>query len=504
MKYSSSIIGLATTISLIHAVLSLPLEQEVFTASPSIKPLVDTQSLQSYVTEDKLRKRAEDLYSIAKASIPEYNHPTRVIGSAGHNGTIDYVLDFLDSHADYFDYYTQSFTVTSGRIRGHSFEVGGKTIKSGAVQLSPPTPDKQPVSAKLSYAGEGCYPSDFVNSEGTIALIKRGTCLYSDKSVNAGNAGAIAAVVFNVIDGDDLNSVTLGTPKQEHVPTFVITKADGETLVAEIENGQEISGTVSMNSEVYNTLTTNVVAETLLGDHENVVMLGSHSDSVAAGPGINDDGSGSISIIEVAEALTNFNVTNAVRFAWWAAEEEGLLGSDYYVSQLSLEENSKIRLFMDYDMMASPNYAYQVYDANNVDNPPGSFELKQLYTDFYESLGLNYTFVAFDGRSDYDAFIKNGIPGGGFMTGAEVHKTAQEVEMFGGVVDEQYDQCYHLLCDDLTNPAYDAWVVNTKAIANSVATYANTFEKFPTRSIDAISTMSRVPKFQYHGHFLVL
>ncbi len=191
--------------------------------------------------------------------------------------------------------------------------------------------------------------------------------------------------------------------------------------------------------------------------------LGGHSDSVAEGPGINDDGSGSLSILEIATHLTKYSVNNSVRFAWWAGEEEGLLGSDYYVSQLSESENLKIRLFMDYDMMASPNYAYQVYNATNAVNPVGSEELRDLYTKWYADQGLNYSFIAFDGRSDYDAFIKNGIPGGGIATGAEGVKTKEEEQQFGGRAGEWFDPCYHQLCDTVDNLDLEAWEFNTKA-----------------------------------------
>jgi aminopeptidase Y len=120
---------------------------------------------------------------------------------------------------------------------------------------------------------------------------------------------------------------------------------------------------------------------------------------------------------------------------------------------------------MDLDMMASPNYAYQIYNATNVENPTGSEELRNLYMDWYKSQGLNYTFVPFDGRSDYVGFIENGIPAGGFATGAEKLKTEEEVEMFGGKAGIAYDPNYHQLGDDLTNVDAEAWVVNTKVIA---------------------------------------
>jgi aminopeptidase Y len=169
-----------------------------------------------------------------------------------------------------------------------------------------------------------------------------------------------------------------------------------------------------------------------------------------------------MALLEIAVQLANFAVNNCVRFAWWSGEEEGLLGSDYYVSVLPPEENLKIRLFMDYDMLASPNFAYQIYNATNAENPVGSEELRELYVSWYRDQKLNYTFVPFDGRSDYDGFIRNGIPAGGIATGAEGIKTKEEEEMFGGKAGEWYDPCYHQLCDDVGNVNVTAWEFNTK------------------------------------------
>jgi len=250
-------------------------------------------------------------------------------------------------------------------------------------------------------------------------------------------------------------------------------------------------------------VTSNILAQTVEGDPDNCVMLGGHSDSVAEGPGINDDGSGSLSLLEVATQLTRFGVKNCVRFAWWSGEEEGLLGSDYYVSVLSPEENLKIRLFMDYDMLGSPNYAYQVYDARNHVNPVGSQELRDLFVDWYEAHGLNCTFIPFDGRSDYDGFIRNGIPGGGIATGAEGIKTKEEANLFGGKAGDWYDPCYHQLCDDVGNVNVTAWELNTKLVAHSVATFAASFEGFPKRTTaTSIDIYDKVTK--YHGHKLAM
>jgi len=208
--------------------------------------------------------------------------------------------------------------------------------------------------------------------------------------------------------------------------------------------------------------------------------------------------------LEVATQLTKFSVNNCVRFAWWAGEEEGLLGSDYYVDQLEDSENLKIRLFMDYDMLASPNYAYQVYNATNALNPIGSEELRDLYTEFYATEGLNYTYIPFDGRSDYDAFIRNGIPGGGIATGAEGVKTKKEAEMFGGDVGEWFDPNYHQLGDDVDNLNLTAWEINTKLVAHSVATFAVSFEGFPDRTKSTTLKAVEELSMKYHGHRLFM
>lgn len=328
--------------------------------------------------------------------------------------------------------------------------------------LTPPTRDNEPVHGSLILVNnEGCEESDVpAEAKGNIVLVKRGTCPFGTKSENAGKAGALAAVVYNT-DPEALHG-TLGTPSEYHVATFGIGSEEGEKYAEKLRNNEPIDVIAYMDAEVRTILTTNLLAQTAGGDPENCVMLGAHSDSVAEGPGINDDGSGSLSVLEVAVQLASFSVNNCVRFAWWAAEEEGLLGSDHYVAVLPEDENRRIRLFMDYDMMASPNYAYQVYNATNEENPTGSAELKELYVDWYESQGLNYTFIPFDGRSDYDGFIRNGIPGGGIATGAEGVKTEEEQAMFGGKAGDWYDPCYHQLCDNLENVDLEAWEVNTK------------------------------------------
>lgn len=473
-------------------------------------PLIETEILQSYINEEGLRTRAETLFAIAQLSVGKYDHPTRVIGSPGHWQTVAYIISELKKLKGYYTVKTQSFKALDGKVKAFSLLIDGIQPKSlSALSLTPPTPGGKPVHGDLVLVnGLGCNVTDFPDfAKGNIVLIKRGECPFGDKSRNAGAAGALGAIIY---DEEPLHG-TLGNPTGKEVATVSVATKDVQEYIDKLTSDPtyKFETTLYVDSYVKYIKTLNVIAETVFGDHDNVVSLGAHSDSVAEGPGINDDGSGTISLLEVAKYLSNFKVTNAVRFAWWAAEEEGLLGSTYYAENLSPAENAKVRVFMDYDMMASPNFEYEIYDANNEENPKGSGDLKDLYINWYEDHGLNYTLVPFDGRSDYVGFIDAGIPAGGIATGAEGVKDAKGQEKFGGNAGEWFDPCYHQLCDNLTNPHYGAWVNNTKLIAHSVAVYAKSFDGFPVREPKneveiATASESSSNQFIYRGPNLIM
>jgi len=192
------------------------------------------------------------------------------------------------------------------------------------------------------------------------------------------------------------------------------------------------------------------------------VMAGAHLDSVQEGPGINDNGTGSAALLETAIQMQRVKPTNTVRFAWWGAEEEGLLGSEYYVGNLSEEQAGDIALYLNFDMIGSPNYFYGVYDGDNSSGtapagfiPEGSAAIEDVFQQFYDSQGLPYQDTDFSGRSDYGPFIAVGIPAGGLFTGAEEIKTADEAALYGGLPDVAYDPCYHQPCDNLTGDNAD-------------------------------------------------
>jgi Zn-dependent M28 family amino/carboxypeptidase len=205
-------------------------------------------------------------------------------------------------------------------------------------------------------------------------------------------------------------------------------------------------------------------------------MVGGHLDSVFAGPGINDNGSGSAAILEVAEQMKKVKPTNTVRFAWWGAEESGLVGSDFYVNSLSQADRDKIALYLNFDIVGSPNYVRFVYDGSGdvgPAGPAGSTAIEDLFNGFYAARGLAFEPTAFDGRSDYGPFIAEGvdIPAGGLFTGAEGIKTLAQRDVYGGIAGQQYDPCYHAACDTFSNNSNEVLDLNADAIAFATLTY---------------------------------
>ncbi|MFG3495922.1 M28 family metallopeptidase [Streptomyces sp. NPDC047928] len=337
------------------------------------------------------------------------------------------------------------------------------------------------VAAPLDEDGShGCEPTDFATDtfSGKIALIKRGGCTFAAKQANAAAAGAIGAIVYNNVEGSLAG--TLGSPEAGKIPTGGIGKAEGERLAADLA-----AGPVEVDLEIRQLqekrTTRNVIAETRRGNAANTVMLGSHLDSVVAGPGINDNGSGSAGLLDVALKFAKYKdqTTNKVRFAWWGAEENGLLGSEHYVDNLDDLGRKEIKLYLNFDMIASPNYGLFVYDGDNSDGvgapagPTGSAQLERDINEFLDSKGTPHEGTDFTGRSDYGPFIAVGIPSGGTFTGAEGVKTVKQAEKFGGTAGVAYDPCYHAACDDIDNINMTAFDVNIDVIANAVGTYAH-------------------------------
>ncbi|GAA3373044.1 M28 family metallopeptidase [Streptomyces sannanensis] len=416
-------------------------------------------------------------------SIADANGGNRSAGSPGHEASAKYVHDLLEKAGYQVSYETFDFTFIETQAEKLSVvSPAPRDIAIRAMSYTKSTPVggiRAAVTAVPVDATTGCEPGDYAAGAftGKIALIKRGGCTFAEKQATAAGAGAVGAVIYNNTAGD-LNG-TLGGPEAGRIPTGGITQADGEALAAAAAAGEvTLSLDIRQLQEVRTTK--NVIAETKGGDAANTVMLGSHLDSVAAGPGINDNGSGSAGLLEVALELaqTHKKPANKVRFAWWSAEELGLLGSQAYVDELTEAQRKDIKLYLNFDMIASPNFGQFVYDGDDSDGvgapagPEGSAQLEKGITDFLDSQGKPHEGTDFTGRSDYGPFIAVGIPSGGTFTGAEGIKTADQARKFGGRAGVAYDSCYHAECDNLKNIDMSAFDTNVDVIANAVGTYA--------------------------------
>ncbi|GAA3222091.1 M28 family peptidase [Actinocorallia longicatena] len=253
--------------------------------------------------------------------------------------------------------------------------------------------------------------------------------------------------------------------------------------------------TTTVQSFTYNGATGyNLIADWPGGDPNDVLMTGSHLDSVTAGPGINDNGSGSAGVLETALEVSRQALapTKHLRFGWWGAEELGLRGSTAYVSSLTATERAKIKGYLNFDMIGSPNPGYFLYDGDNSDGvgsgpgPSGSAQIEATLAAYFTSIGVATRGTDFDGRSDYGPFIAQGIPAGGTFTGAEGVKTAAQATLWGGTSGQAFDACYHRACDTSANIndtaldrnadaiAYTVWTLGTAAVPTTV--WSDSFE----------------------------
>jgi len=444
---------------------------------PVVKPLVSVDALIKDVNIEDLLAGSRQLQKFA-----DENGGNRAFGGAGHNATTEWIYQTLLATGAYDVYkqpFVELFTAATTKLT-----VAGAEVKADYLTYAP----SGDVSGNLVKVNNlGCNVSDFpAGVSGQIALISRGECTFAIKATNAKTAGASGALIYNNLPLQALSG-TLGGDGS-YAPVLGLTQEVGNELLAKLGNGT-VPATIFINAIRENRTNYNVIAETKEGDHNNVLMIGGHTDSVFAGPGINDDGSGTIGSLKVGLALAKYKLKNAVRLGFWGAEEFGKLGSFYYLKTLNgtfagnATEVSKLRAYLNFDMIASPNYVLGIYDGDgssfNFSGPTGSDKIEKDFEQFYEARGLPHVPSHFTLRSDYAAFLENGLPSGGLFTGAEVLKTPEEAQLFGGEAGKPLDGCYHQACDTIDNLAEDAYLLNTQSIANSVAKYALSFEGIP-------------------------
>jgi Zn-dependent M28 family amino/carboxypeptidase len=435
------------------------------------------ERLVTEVTGDGAFRHIEELQRIADA-----NSGNRALGTPGYDASVEYVARTLRDAG--YTVETPEFPARSFSAQDVRLTVDGTLTGATVLEFSPATPAGG-ISAPLAVLAQdetsGCEAADFGDvPAGAVVLARRGACPFGVKSTNAAAAKAAAVLVANNQDGP-LDQATLGDATGV-LPTAGLSKADGDALAGRA--GASVN--LVLATTIEQRTSRNVVAQTTTGNPDNVVMAGAHLDSVQAGPGINDNGSGTAALLETAVRLGGAPaVTNAVRFAFWGAEEEGLIGSTHYVDGLSDADRQKISLYLNLDMVGSPNAAYLAYDGDNSDNqgagpgPEGSATVERVLLEQLASTGVAGEGTDFDGRSDYGPFIAAGIPAGGLFTGAEEIKTPEQAQRWGGTAGRPYDPCYHQACDRAEAIDRTALDRNTDAVAGTIARFALSTDGVP-------------------------
>ena len=254
-----------------------------------------------------------------------------------------------------------------------------------------------------------------------------------------------------------------------------------EFIEAEAAAGRQVTMTVTTSTVSEVRESENVIAETTTGRTDRVVVSGAHLDSVHRGPGHQRQrlGIGGAARGRAADGRAGHRAgqPGAVHLVRRRGGRPGRLGVLRRASSTK-RELKDIAVMLNFDMIGSPNPGWFVYDGDASDTAStgstGSGVVEDVFVDFFASIGRETEPTAFDGRSDYDAFVAAGIPAGGLFTGAEDIKTAEQAAKWGGTAGVAFDPCYHAACDTFANVDLVALDEMTDAIAHAILTFAMT------------------------------
>lgn len=306
--------------------------------------------------------------------------------------------------------------------------------------------------------GRGCPQADWADvPTGAVVLVQPGPCFRRDVVVKAQQAGAVAIVTsYAEWSRGAVLRPTLLTPSDIRIPALGVPHEVGIALADAATRGLEVH--VATHTTVEMRTSFNVIGETSGGDPDHVLMLGGHLDSAVDGPGINDNGSGTMTILEIARRLasleggpaTGGEGTWKVRVALWTGEEIGLLGSGAYVQDGETDVGS-IEAYLNFDMLGSSNGVRFIYDGAATSRAEASGALTTLFASAFDRAGLAWATIAVGGAGDHASFDQVAVPTGGLFSGANERKTADEAAQFGGAAGAPNDACYHLPCDTVDN-----------------------------------------------------
>jgi Zn-dependent M28 family amino/carboxypeptidase len=467
---------------LVAAVLVIAALTSCSSSEPPVSSPPDfARQLAEKVTADGMYTHLRKLQDIADA-----NDGTRTDGTPGYDASVEYVAQTLREKG--FDVQTPEFerldkmqggnpTLTIAR-RNYHVDQASLLVTTPPAGLSALTlrPQKAP----------GCSAADYgsLSVKGAIAVVDDTGCSVVDKQNAAVAEGAVGLLVVSApgTRGAPAGLFTPGYYQQLTIPVGVIDK-DADAALRRTDAAVRLV----LDSKPVMVKSRNVVAQTKTGDTDNVVLVGAQLDSVRSSPGINDNGSGVAAVLEAAAALgSEPQVENAVRFAFWGAEENALDGSTRYVRGLDSGQRDDIALYLDFDMLGSPNAGYFTYDGDQSGQPnpeiplravpAGSAGIERTLAGYLNLAGIRPADTPLSKVADYSPFLTAGIPIGGLTTGSSQRKTEVQARLWGGQAGVAFDPNYHTPGDTIDNVDRQALSVMGPAVAYAVGAYAQSVE----------------------------
>jgi Zn-dependent M28 family amino/carboxypeptidase len=341
---------------------------------------------------------------------------------------------------------------------GHDFRA---MLLSGSGDVTGPlfALDFDPAAQPGDSSGSGCDPADWADvPKGAVVLVRPAQCFRRDAVLNAQEAGVAALITaYPQFQRDSVLRPTLIDPTGIEIPAIATSNEAGLALLTAAQDGATAHLVVETTIETRTSV--NVVAETAGGSADHVLIVGGHIDSAVDGAGINDDGSGTMTVLEIGRQLaaaTSGPQSVAgdgwkVRFGFWTGEEIALLGSTAYTDSLTPDEVGAVEAYLNLDMLGSINGVREVYGAQQSTRPAESQAVTDLFLSAFQRAGLSSTVVELGGGSDHGPFNNVSIPIGGLFSGANETKTAEQAALFGGTAGSPQDPCYHLPCDTVEN-----------------------------------------------------
>jgi Zn-dependent M28 family amino/carboxypeptidase len=439
------------------------------------------RDLASKVTADGMYAHLRKFADIAKA-----NNGSRADGTPGYDASVDYVATMLRDKG--FDVQTPEFEhFTVGEPGTPTLTVAGRAfpIDQASLLVTTPAGGLSAVTLRPSKPA-GCAAADYgtIDVHGAIAIVDDTGCSVVDKDKVAGAAGAVGLLVVSDPgpEGAPRGLFTAGYYQQLKRPVGVIGK-DADAALRRTNAAVKLV----LDAKGATVKSRSVVAQTKTGATGNVIMAGAHLDSAPASPGINDNATGAAAVLETAVQLGGSpQVTNAVRFAFWGAHDPGLAGSTKYVQSLRPDGLKDVAMYLDFDLLGSPNAGFFTYDGDQSGQPnpaipagsvpTGSAGVERTLTGYLNLAGVRPADQPLGGASDYSPFLAAGIPIGGITTGSTKLKSPTQERLWGGKAGVPFDMNYRTGRDGIDNVDRRALSITGPAVAFAVGTYANSIE----------------------------